>query len=102
MIAVLGKLLGFLTPTFITTALERVFSSSAKVEEMRAEIELLEARAFARGRYSPKYIIRFAMAFLFIACGIALLVSVFAPDFRADDMIQHLRTMIGLAQEAQQ
>jgi hypothetical protein len=95
-----GKLLPFIGPM-----LERFLpGESSKVAEYRAKKELIEARAFARGRYSPGYIIWYGVAFLFIAYGVVILIAAFAPGIfiGADQMLHHLKTMIGLAQEAQQ
>jgi hypothetical protein len=103
-LGVLGKTLSFITPSFITSAFSRFFSSSEKIEEMRAQIELLEAEAFARGRYSPKYVIRYSVAFLFLVAGIVLIITIFVPSLRteAESALRHLGTMIELSHEAGQ
>jgi hypothetical protein len=95
-----GKLLPFVGPL-----LERFLpGESAKVAEYRAKKELIEARAFAKGRYSPGYIIGYAVAFLFVASGVVMLVAAFAPGIfiGADEVLHNLKTYIGLAQEAKQ
>lgn len=57
MFAFLGKILPFLTPVLDKLAGRK----SSRVAEMEAEQELLETKAFLRGRYSPKYMLKYTM-----------------------------------------
>jgi hypothetical protein len=96
--AIIGGATKFLP--FLTPLLDR-FTDTAKIAEMRAEKELIEARAFARGRISPKYLMGYAVAFVFIIYGVVILLATFAPGFvgGAEDVFHHLKAMIGLSAE---
>ena len=101
----MGAILGVITKVlpFLGPLLERILpGDSAKAAELRAQRELIEARAFAKGRISPKYLIYYAIAFFFIAYGVVVLIAVFVPGLvtGADDVLRHLKTMIGLGQDA--
>lgn len=70
MLAFLGKILPFLTPLLDKLAGRK----SSRVAEIEAEQDLLETKAFVRGRYSPKYMLKYTMVgviWVFIALFVA-------------------------------
>lgn len=73
--AFLTKLLPFLAPL-----LDKLWPST-RADELRAEAELEEARAFSRGRIAPRYIAGYVASLLFLLFGIAVLIDSAYPDF---------------------
>ena len=70
----LTKLLPFLSPLA-----EKFFPASSREKEIRAEKELVEARAFARGRLSPKYLMWYIVAFTFVALVVLAIIEALVP-----------------------
>lgn len=71
--AFLTKLLPFLGPLA-----ERLWPST-RADELRAEAELEEARAFSRGRIAPRYLLGYALVLLLTLFGLAVLVDAVVP-----------------------
>lgn len=97
MIAILTKFLPFLGPL-----LERIFPDKSKVAELQAEKELTEAKAFARGRISPKYLVGYIIAGFFALFGLAVLLRFVFPDFFGGSLMNDLKALIELSKEMQQ
>lgn len=71
--AFLAKLLPFLGPLA-----ERLWPSS-RADELRAEAELEEARAFSHGRIAPRYLLGYTLVLLLTLFGLAVLVDSVVP-----------------------
>ena len=69
----LSRILPFLGPLA-----ERLWPSS-RADELRAEAELEEARAFSRGRIAPRYLLGYALVLLLTLFGLAVLVDAVVP-----------------------
>ncbi|MDR2488760.1 MAG: hypothetical protein LBD42_04635 [Desulfovibrio sp.] len=95
--AVLGfflKLLPFFSPLA-----EKLFpAASAKAEELRAEKELVEARAFAKGRISPAYLLKFVCVALFAVFGSAFAMHLFFPETFPASPIDELKELFSLGE----
>ena len=86
--AFLTKFLPFLAPL-----LEKLWPSS-RADELRAEVELEEARAFSRGRIAPRYIAGYVAAFLFLIFGLAILVEIAYPDALPGSPVEGLASLV--------
>lgn len=73
MLAFLTKLLPFLAPL-----LDKLWPST-RADELRAEAELEEARAFSRGRVAPRYVAGYVGVILLSLFGLAVLVDAIVP-----------------------
>jgi hypothetical protein len=71
LIGALSSLAGKILPSVLT--------GSARAEELKAEKDLVEAKAFAKGRISPKYLYGFLAVAVFAACAILGIVAAIFP-----------------------
>ena len=71
--AFLTNLLPFLAPL-----LDKLWPST-RADELRAEAELEEARAFSRGRIAPRYMMKYVAVILLSLFGLAVLVDAIVP-----------------------
>ena len=71
--AFLTKLLPFLAPL-----LDKLWPST-RADELRAEVELEEARAFSRGRIAPRYLLKYVSVILLSLFGLLVLVDAIVP-----------------------
>lgn len=96
MIALLAKFLPFVRPL-----LEKIFPDKSRAAELQAEKELIEARAFRRGRISPKYLLGYVLVVLFGLFGLVLLLHVIFPTVFtvSPSIVGGLRELIGVGQE---
>ncbi len=86
--AFLTKVLPFLAP------LLDKFWPSTRADELRAEAELEEARAFSRGRIAPRYIAGYVASLLFLLFGIAVLIDSAYPDFLPGSPLGALSSLV--------
>lgn len=86
--AFLTKLLPFLAPL-----LDKLWPST-RADELRAEAELEEARAFSRGRIAPRYIAGYVASLLFLLFGIAVLIDSAYPDFLPGSLLGALSSLV--------
>lgn len=86
--AFLTKLLPFLDPL-----LDKLWPST-RADELRAEAELEEARAFSRGRIAPRYIAGYVASLLFLLFGIAVLIDSAYPDFLPGSPLGALSSLV--------
>ena len=81
--AVMGKI------PFIGQLLAKLWTDNSKVAEIKAEEDLEETRAFAQGRLSPKFLLRYVIVVsfaLFVLFFLARMVwPGFAPDMTMDN-----------------
>ncbi len=92
MFSFFSKLLPFLKPLT-----ERLFTGSARRAELEAEKELAEARAFAKGRISPKYLLKYVLVAAFAVFAAVTLLHFFFPRHFAVSPLAELRELIGVA-----
>lgn len=52
----------------------------SKAEEIKAQIELEEAQAFSRGRYAPRYILKYSLIAIFLIVALLCIVGAFFPN----------------------
>ena len=92
MIAFITRLLPFLGPL-----LEKITGkASGKAEELRAQAELEEIRAFKQGRISPRFLHRYALVFFFSFFAALLLASLFFPQWINRPDIGQFRDLLNL------
>lgn len=92
-------ILGFLTKIlpFLAPLAERLFpGTSMKAAELKAQKELVEARAFAKGRISPAYLAKFVSVALFAIFGIAFALHVFFPESFSRSPLGELKEFFSL------
>lgn len=92
MFSFFSKLLPFLKPLT-----ERLFTDSARRAELEAEKELVEARAFAKGRISPNYLLKYVLVAVFAVFAAVTLLHFFFPRHFAVSPLAELRELIGVA-----
>jgi len=63
------------------TVFTKIGSFSAKAEELEAEKELIEARAFAKGRISPKYLFQYFVVGAFGLLVVWMLAHAILPEY---------------------
>lgn len=82
MIAILSKILPFLKPV-----LGKLGQDSKRAQELRAEAELIEAKAFARkGRIAPRYFFQYVVSGAFAALVVWLLFWAVFPQHVASPL----------------
>ena len=86
--AFLTKVLPFLAPL-----LDKLWPST-RADELRAEAELEEARAFSRGRIAPRHIAGYVASLLFLLFGIAVLIDSAYPDFLPGSPLGALSSLV--------
>lgn len=82
------KVLPFLAPL-----LDKLWPST-RADELRAEAELEEARAFSRGRIAPRYIAGYVASLLFLLFGFAVLIDSAYPDFLPGSPLGALSSLV--------
>lgn len=93
MIAFITRLLPFLGPL-----LEKLTGkSSEKAEELRAQAELEEIRAFKAGRISPRFLHRYARVFIFSIFAALLLGSLFFPQWVSSPDFTKFKDLLDLS-----
>lgn len=59
----------------------KLWTDNSKVAEIEAETNLEETKAFVRGRYSPKFILRYGVVALFLLFATIFIARMIWPDF---------------------
>jgi hypothetical protein len=97
--AIGGGLVKFIP--FLGPVLNRFFDTE-KAAELRAQKELIEARAFAKGRISPKYFFLYALAAIMIVYSAVILIAVFFPGVitGSEHIFESIKGLIELGNEA--
>ena len=73
--AVMGKI------PFIGQLLAKLWTDNSKVAEIKAEEDLEETKAFAQGRLSPKFLLRYVIVVSFALFVMFFLARMIWPDF---------------------
>ena len=63
----------------IGTILDKMTGASAKADEIRAQVELEEAKAFRSGRYAPKYVLKYTLIGIFALFCFCIMFGMFFP-----------------------
>lgn len=78
----LGFLAGLVTKIpLLGPLIAKLWTDNSKVAEIKAEESLEETKAFARGRYSPKYILRYVVVAIFGLFALLFVARMIWPDF---------------------
>ena len=78
--------------------LAKLWTDNSKVAEIEAQTNLEETRAFARGRISPKFLLRYGVVTLFLLFAFLFIARMFWPGFAPDmtlDNFEHLMKVAG-------
>lgn len=89
-VPVLGPLVGGL--------FEKWTESRGRAAELRAEAELEEARAFRKGRISPRYGMRYVQIGVFLLFAAAVFLAVFFPSAMPGADLSRLRDLIDMGE----
>lgn len=81
---------------FLGGLLETWTENKSRAAELRAEKELVEAKAFAKGRVSPAYLLKFSIVVVFVLFSIAAFVVIFFPGLFHPATVQTLKDLIGI------
>ena len=89
--AVMGKI------TFIGQLLAKLWTDNSKVAEIKAEEDLEETRAFAQGRLSPKFLLRYVIVVSFALFVLFFLARMVWPDFAPDMTMDNFERLMKVA-----
>lgn len=78
---------------------EKWTEHQSRAAELRAEKELVEAKAFAKGRIAPKYLTQYALVGVFVLLAVAAFVAVFFPSALPDADLSRFRELIEAGQD---
>lgn len=73
---------------------EKWTEQKGRAAEIRAEKELVEAKAFAKGRIVPKYWMMYGLVVVFLLFATATFVAVFFPSAMPDADLSRFRELI--------
>lgn len=73
---------------------EKWADNQSRAAELRAEKELVEAKAFKSGRIAPKYLMLYALVLVFVLFATAVFVAVFFPSAMPDADLSRFRELI--------
>ena len=89
--AVMGKI------PFIGQLLARLWTDNSKVAEIKAEEDLEETKAFAQGRLSPKFLLRYVIVVSFALFVLFFLARMVWPDFAPDMTMDNFERLMKVA-----
>ena len=89
--AVMGKI------PFIGQLLAKLWTDNSKVAEIKAEEDLEETRAFAQGRLSPKFLLRYVIVVSFALFVLFFLARMVWPDFAPDMTMDNFERLMKVA-----
>ena len=80
--------------------------TSEKADELRAQAELEEAKAFSRGRYAPRYVLKYTLILIFFLFCMVLFASMLFPfavdlDHPLDTIERLAKTLFSLGDMGQ-
>lgn len=84
---------------FVGKLFDGMAGESARAAELKAEKELVEAKAFARGRIGPKYLMKYAAVILFCLFALGMLAHAFFPAQFPTSPLGDMRELIKMAGE---
>lgn len=89
--AVMGKI------PFIGQLLAKLWTDNSKVAEIKAEEDLEETKAFAQGRLSPKFLLRYVIVVSFALFVLFFLASMVWPGFAPDMTMDNFERLMKVA-----
>ena len=89
--AVMGKI------PFIGQLLAKLWTDNSKVAEIKAEEDLEETKAFARGRLSPKFLLSYVVVVSFALFVLFFLARMVWPDFAPDMTMDNFERLMRVA-----
>ena len=89
--AVMGKI------PFIGQLLAKLWTDNSKVAEIKAEEDLEETKAFARGRLSPKFLLRYVVVVSFALFVLFFLARMIWPDFAPGMTMDNFERLMKIA-----
>lgn len=78
---------------------EKWTENKSRAAELRAEKELVEAKAFAKGCIGPKYLMKYVLVCIFALCALGVLGHAFFPSVFPYSPMGDLRELLQLAEE---
>ena len=89
--AVMGKI------PFIGQMLAKLWTDNSKVAEIKAEEDLEETKAFAQGRLSPKFLLRYVIVVSFALFVLFFLARMVWPGFAPDMTMDNFERLMKVA-----
>ena len=89
--AVMGKI------PFIGQLLAKLWTDNSKVAEIKAEEDLEETKAFAQGRLSPKFLLRYVIVVSFALFVLFFLARMIWPDFAPGMTMDNFERLMKIA-----
>ena len=89
--AVMGKI------PFIGQLLAKLWTDNSKVAEIKAEEDLEETKAFAQGRLSPKFLLRYVIVVSFALFVLFFLARMVWPGFAPDMTMDNFERLMKVA-----
>lgn len=78
---------------------EKWTENKSRTAELRAEKELVEAKAFAKGRIGPKYLLKYVLVCIFTLFALGFLGHAFFPSAFPHSPLADLREILKMAGE---
>lgn len=78
---------------------EKWTENKSRAAELRAEKELVEAKAFAKGRIGPKYLLKYVLVCIFTLFALGFLGHAFFPSAFPHSPLADLREILKMAGE---
>lgn len=82
---------------FVGKWLGDMSKEASRAAELKAEKEVVEAKAFARGRISPKYLMKYAAVIIFCLFSLGMLAHAFFPAQFPHSPLADMREMLKMA-----
>ena len=89
--AVMGKI------PFIGQLLAKLWTDNSKVAEIKAEEDLEETKAFAQGRLSPKFLLRYVVVVSFALFVLFFLARMIWPEFAPGMTMDNFERLMKIA-----
>lgn len=77
--------------------LAKLWTDNSKIAEIKAEESLEETKAFARGRISPKFLLRYVVVVVFGLFALLFIVHVFWPNVAPDMSLDSFERLMKVA-----
>ena len=95
LVGILTALMGKIP--FIGQLLAKLWTDNSKVAEIKAEDDLEETKAFAQGRLSPKFLLRYVIVVSFALFVLFFLARMVWPDFAPDMTMDNFERLMRVA-----
>lgn len=84
---------------FVGGLFEKWTENKSRAAELRAEKELVEAKAFAKGRIGPKYLLKYVLVGIFTLFALGFVGHTFFPAVIPHSPLGDLRELLKIAGE---